>query len=371
MADASAFLKSFMPAAAGSSRQATLSCAVDNVPDATWDGALAAFDDSHHEQTACYAVKHWNSRDSHLLLRDGDVPVAGARLAVITLPALNAGLAFLRFGPFWRRRDKTPDWDVYRSAIAALVDEYCVRRGHCLSITPRPHPDFYRLECAVLSECGFAVRRKVADPNRYLVDVSLDEETLMRSLEQKWRYNLRQALANNFDIRLCESDDDLRTFQSLYGTMVSRKNFSSTTPVHLIDELRDGLPAPLRPRLVMAFHQGRPVVGATIGLFGDTAYYMFGASDDAALSLKGGYALQWWIVRWLRAQGVRWYDLGGEADQRGLRQFKKGLVGKRGTVVVMNGEYDRWTQWSGRAAADLIYSLRAAQRALRHWRDRG
>jgi hypothetical protein len=38
---------------------------------------------------------------------------------------------------------------------------------------------------------------------------------------------------------------------------------------------------------------------------------------------------------------------------------------------VVNGEYDYWTSTPGRVAADLIYGLRAAQRAYRDWRYGG
>lgn len=91
---------------------------------------------------------------------------------------------------------------------------------------------------------------------------------------------------------------------------------------------------------------------------------VFGGSDSAALSLKGGYALQWWIIRWLLPQGVRWYDLGGEAQEQGLRQFKKGLVGKRGIVVTID-EYDHWTQPSAGLLSDAMYALRGLQRIIR------
>jgi len=84
--------------------------------------------------------------------------------------------------------------------------------------------------------------------------------------------------------------------------------------------------------------------------------------------LKGGYALQWWIIKWLSGQKVHWYDLGGEAGEKGLRQFKKGLVGKHGATVAMTGEYDYWTHTSARFMSDCIYSLRDIQRAIRRWR---
>ncbi|MEX0753093.1 MAG: GNAT family N-acetyltransferase [Xanthobacteraceae bacterium] len=347
---------------------AKFECQVDAVPATEWDKIAGAFDDLSYDQIACYSAGQWGERVSHLLLRRDGEPVAGARVAVIALPGFSRGLAFLRFGPFWRRRDQAPDIVNYRAAIGALVQEYCIRRGHCLTVIPRPNPEFYRQECDVLAGFGFSVRRRFPDPNRYLVDLALDEETQKQSLDQKWRYNLRQALAHDFEIRLGESEADISTFQSLHAGMVTRKGFYNADMVHLLPELAAQLPEASRPRIVLAFHRGRAVVGATVATLGDTAYYVFGGSDSASLSLKGGYALQWWIVRWLSAQNVRWYDLGGEAGEPGLRQFKKGLVGKRGAVVSINGEYDYWTRISARLAADAIYGLRGAQRIVRRWR---
>ena len=141
---------------------------------------------------------------------------------------MTQGLAFLRYGPFWRPRDRAADIEVYRSTVSALVDEYCARRGHCLTIVPRPNPEFYRQECEVLAEHGFAVRRETTDPNRYLVDVSLDEDAQMRSLDQRWRYNLRQALdpqSRNPVLRQ-RSRRAMRS-ASLYAAMVERKNFAA------------------------------------------------------------------------------------------------------------------------------------------------
>lgn len=339
---------------------------VDCIDDAEWDAIAGAFDDINPEQTACYARHHWKGRDSHLLLRRDGEPVAGARVAVIRLPVVGRGLAFLRFGPFWRRHDGDADPDVYHAMIAALIEEYCKVRGCCLTILPRPHPDYHPQECEWLREDGFARRREFDDRERYLVDVTLDDTAQTQSLSKRWRYNLRQAPAEGLEIRLTEDPAEIRQFQALYAGMVERKHFSSNSPVHLTEELTRALPPAIRPRLVIGSHQGKLVVGATIGLFGDTAYYMFGATAAEALPLQAGYALQWWIWHWLREQGYRWYDLGGAAHEPGLRQFKKGFSGKAGRTVVMEGEYDIWTRPVDRLSADAILNLRYLMRRLRY-----
>lgn len=339
---------------------------VDAIAPDAWDGIAAEFDDPTYEQTACLARGQWGARRvSSLLLRQSGVAVAGAQVVILTPPLVGRGLAYVKFGPFWRRRGQPADPGIYRSVIRALVTEYCERRGHCLTVLPRPNPDHHDAECGILTELGFAVRRPLHDPNRYLVDVSLAPEAGLRSLAQKWRYNLKQAQGNGIEMRLGDSEADLATFVALHDAMVSRKRHDAPDALHMLPSLSSRLVERMRPKVVLAFHEGRPVAGAVVGLLGDTAHYVFGASDDSALPLKAGYALHWWIAGWLRDEGVHWYDLGGEVSDPGLRQFKKGFVGKSGRVVPINGEFDFWTNAWGRIAADAVYRLRGMNRAMR------
>ena len=143
-----------MAAGAGHGR----SCDVDSVPQAAWNRAIGAFHDIHHEQTSAVGTVRQNSTPSTLPLSESGIVVAGARVVIVTPPGFKSGLAFLRYGPLWRRCDRDADLDIYRAIVAALVEEYCERRGHCLTIVPRPHPEFYERECEVLADHGFAVR---------------------------------------------------------------------------------------------------------------------------------------------------------------------------------------------------------------------
>ena len=56
---------------------------------------------------------------------------------------------------------------------------------------------------------------------------------------------------------------------------------------------------------------------------------------------------------------------GGEAGDAGLRQFKKGLVGKSGVVFPMLGEFDFWASPLGRLSGDAIFAARSARYAAR------
>jgi hypothetical protein len=343
---------------------------VDRLSPDVWNRLIGEFVDASYEQTACLLDDRWGAnRVSHLVVRRKDVVIGGARLLLLKPPVLRGGLAQAKFAPFWRRHDRPADPAAYRSVVTALIEEYCVHRGCYLSIIPRPHPTYYAVEIAILSELGFMVRHASADENRYFVDLSLGGDALMRSLDQKWRYKLRQALANDIEIRFGHEEACVAAFSCMHTAMLARKRLHSDDAVHLLPEFSAQLPAMMRPRTVLALHGGIPVAGAVIAICGDVAVYLFGASTDRALPLKAGFALQWSAVRRLAEQGVRWYDLGGGNRDPGLRQFKKGLVGRAGTVLPLCGEFARWRGLGGRIVADALHLARNAQLAARALRN--
>src|SRR5688572_17923868 len=114
-----------------------LSVEVDRTAPETWDRIVAGFADASYDQTSAYADTRWGrERISTLVLRDGGRPVACARVIILRPPLLRAGLAYVKFGPLWRSTNSPADPMILRSMIAALVDEYCGRRGHRLTVLP-------------------------------------------------------------------------------------------------------------------------------------------------------------------------------------------------------------------------------------------
>ncbi|MFN3658771.1 MAG: lipid II:glycine glycyltransferase FemX [Pseudolabrys sp.] len=338
---------------------------------ADWDETVARFDDVNYDQTAVFTNNGWGAaRMSRLMLRRNGAVVAAARTAIITLPGVPKGIAFLRGGPLWRRHGAAVDLALYRAAVDAARAEYGERRGHHLVITPRFNPDYAPMEGDILKSEGFRVQRQSADPYRYFVRVDISEKEQMASFEQGWRRNLKKALANGFEIGLTDRQEDLDTFIALNRRMLARKHFLDSGNVLTTPQLIRDMPAALKPKIVLARHQGKPVVGAAIVFAGDTAHYLFGASDDSMLPLKGGYALQWWLIDWLRREGFKWYDLGGESLSDGLRQFKRGLVGKQGCVLEGNIEYECDGSIGGRMAAEVIFAVRSAKRAYMKYLNR-
>jgi hypothetical protein len=342
---------------------------VDTIADATWDALLTEFADGSLEQSAAFSRERWGKgRDSHLLIADRGRVLAMARLAVLRLPVIG-GVAFMKFGPVWRRTEAS-DGDTCKQVLSAVIDEYCTRRGLMLTVQPRPSPVMQ--PASILDELGFALRRPMHAPERYFVDLSLPIDEQRQSLGQKWRYNLRKAEQAGVTVGVEEGAEGFALFASMHREMVARKHASETDRVELLPGLAQELAPENRPLTVIARHQGEPVAGAIVTTFGDTAYYLYGASRDRSLAVNAGFALQWWIVTRLSGGPARWYDLGGAPEGSTLGQFKAGLAGKRGRIVAQLGERDRWVRTSNRIAADSLFQLRGlAQAARKRLRGRG
>jgi hypothetical protein len=330
----------------------------------SWERLVAGFQDASYDQTNTYAAHLWGeSRLRHLVLRRDGAVVAAAQVILLRPPLLGRGLAYVKCGPLWRRKDEPADPHVFTAILEALKAEYAVRRGMLLTVLPPADPVEYDRRRSCLDAAGFGQRRRMTDPNRYLVDLSIDRDARLPSLHKKWRYNLNKSLASTLTVRRVDREIGLEAFGALYRSMLARKGFDDQSRFGALPALLK-LPPAMLPRVYLGDHAGRPVVGAVVGLLGDKAYYLFGATDDRALALNAGYALHWSIVGDLEGC-ARWYDLGGDAEEHGLRHFKKGLVGKAGVVLPMLGEFDFWTSRLGRLSGDAIFAARSARYAAR------
>lgn len=306
-----------------------------------FDAVAAEFDDLCIDQVAAFKVEEQRGRTSLFLsYHDGEV-VAAAVVVLYTLPMVGRGIAHVRFGPVWRRRGREADPAHYRTIVRQLIKEYSTLGGLMLTILPRPHPEFSDIESAMLRANGFEQRPPASRSCRYLVDLGLSEPDQRRSLAQKWRYNLKKSEQAGVTVSLEEGANALEAFAGIHGNMLARKQVSLADRLDIVGRLARTGCARLKPRIYLARgRDGDPVAGAIVLGYGDTAHYLYGATDDAGLDLRAGYLLQWHVVGALSAEGFKFYDLGGSSRNQGLRQFKAGLSGRAGLTVDIPCEHD-------------------------------
>lgn len=314
---------------------------VDTI-DAGWDTLVAGFNDVCMEQTAAYMTSRWGqSRLCGLVLRGAMTgePEAAALAVIAALPMVKFGMAYVKFGPLWRRRDRPARPSILASALTALREEFTCVRGLLTRVMPPAEPERGAAWTSGLAETGLRLRQSTADSNRYLVDLRLTEAEQLKSLGAKWRANLRKA-SPSLEVR---EEDPLRAlpvFMGLYGAMNERKHFVDNHHAETLPAFLSAAATALSPRLFLAYADGRAVAGSIVVGSGERVFVPFSASSAEALPLRAGYALRWNLIGRLRETPARWLDLGGDGGDDGLRHFKSGNVGSRGRIVAIPGEYD-------------------------------
>lgn len=344
-----------------------------NISFGEWDALVAQFDDALYDHTAFLGADLWGQdRITHIAVERNGSVVGAAQLFIFRPPLMRSGpgIAYAKFAPLWLRKDATRDEANLRLVLEAMMNRYAHEQGLCLTIVPQADPDTCETVCTELESLGFQISRGVTSERRYLVDCTLDEDEQRASLSQKWRYNLKKALKEDLSIEIVDGLEGVETFMRLHNAMRDRKNYADYTWVDRYPSLYEDIPTEMRPTVVIAYHDGTPTAGAVIGRLGRTATYLFGGTDERALHLRAGYALQWWVTNWLSQDGVRWYDLDSDSNNPGLQQFKGGLSGKSGQVVALPGEYDYCTNPASKVTAAAIQHLRQLRGSVMSAADR-
>ncbi|MTI16267.1 peptidoglycan bridge formation glycyltransferase FemA/FemB family protein [Rhodobacteraceae bacterium RKSG542] len=326
----------------------------------TFDVLSAEFDDVLHEQTASYNDARWGAdRSEYVGFKRGNTFVGALAIIVIPAPYTGSGLAIVKWGPLWRKSGKPTDISIYQQIIEHIQTEYAGRRRLYVTVMPRAEPELAGEIEEILVEKGFKAGDSLPSPERYLVNTQESSEELHKALSQKWRYNLKKALKNDFEIEWVEGYDGFEQFMDLYTAMLERKDFFDHSAIYTLDDLMQSQSDAIRPRIMLVSHEGEVVAGAVVDMSGDTAIYLYGATNNRALPLKAGFPMHWEIAKELCDHPrIKWYDLGGTDQDAGLEQFKKGFVGKSGRMPVLPPNYHYTASIRARLIGELTFQIK-------------
>jgi len=350
-------------------------CEIDSVTESAWTGFVDLFQDANIYQTWGYGAVRWGERQlSHLVLRRKDVVVAIAQLRVVRFPLLRSGVAYLRWGPLCHLRGSEFEPEILCQVALALQKEYVRKRGLFLRVLPNAFAGSQRaqlFQTTVSRLAGTTLGTGNAEKT-FLLDLTPTLEALRKNLDQKWRNQLNRAEKNGLSIRAGTDPEDFRIFAGIYQSMRSRKKFDTTIDIDEFARLQKRLPGTQRMKIMNCCLQGAPVAGIVCSAMGDSAVYLLGATGENGLNAKGTYLLQWTMIKWLKENGIHYYDLGGIDPERnpGVYHFKRGLSGREvayigqislcensfSSMVMRAGDYVRRRRQGsspGRSAADL------------------
>ena len=309
---------------------------IDGVGRTEWSSVLSKFDDATLYQTWSYGSFRWGERNmSHVILRrNGDV-VAAVQVRIVSLPVIGAGIANVKWGPLWKRRQQEDEPEVFREMLSALRSEYMIKRGLLLRIVPNQVCENTATMRSILMAEGFRPKSPAVPYNTLVMDLfpSLDE--LRLGLRKNWSQHLGQAERRALIVREGDGDELFETIIRLYNDMLARKRFVSFLDIDEFRSMQSALDPQFKMKLMVCEVDGEAVAARVVSLINDVAIDLIAATNDTGLMAKASYVVFWRMVERLKASGCRWYDLGGidpETNQ-GVYQFKAGLAGKNGKEV--------------------------------------
>jgi lipid II:glycine glycyltransferase (peptidoglycan interpeptide bridge formation enzyme) len=340
---------------------------IDAVDERHWHQILEGFSDANIYQTWSYdEVRAGRNNISHIVLRkDGEV-VAATQARLVRLPVIGAGIAYVRWGPLWRRRSLEPNPEAFRQAIRALRNEYACRRGLVLRLRPVLFREDSSDFAPILAEEGYSAGAEAPDRTLRL-DLTRTTEQLRKGMRPHWRRYLKVAEKSNLEVVEGTADAFFEEFIGIYRELVSRKAFAEPNDIREFRSIQDRLPRNLKMKVLLCRADGRLCAGLICSAIGDTAIYLYGATSNAGLKSRGSYLLHWRLIEWLKESGIATYDLHGinPAMNPGTYKFKADLCGGNGQDVHFLGQFDSCTSLFSHGCVTLGDRLRQAVRTIK------
>lgn len=315
---------------------------IDNITTQDWFNLLTEFRDASLYQTWSYGTVRWGEQSlSHLVLKNDGIVVAIAQIVIIKKSFLG-GIAYVRWGGLWRRKDQPDNLEIFKAMLIALREEYARKRGLYLRILPNIRTYEGEKPLVILQEEGFKFKPSLEGGRTLYIDLSLSLADLRMALQARWRNYLKRS-ENNGLIMIEKSQDELYTiFSEMYKKMHARKGFVIYVDINEYKKIQAALPEQFKMKIMACELMGVPHAAIVCAAFGDTGIYVLGATSDEGLKHYGSYLLHWKMLEWLKSEGYRWYDLGGidPEKEHGTAQFKYGLAGKNGIDSGTIGQFD-------------------------------
>jgi hypothetical protein len=280
-----------------------------SIPLTQWRDVTTRFVDLGIEQTATYgqaAAARIGARTVCLVVEQADHIVAAAQLRVKTIPGLRRGIAWGPGAPLLLQANAAAP---PLAGVLAALREHVTKQGHILRLrlpVLGPHAEAAVVEAA--RAAGFATTDRAGSFRTVLVDLSDGEEALLARLHGKWRNPLRNTWKAGLEVETGGFVELYPRFRALYDEVRDAKGFTPDIPPEFYRTLNG---EDFHHMTIIATRENRDLGAVTVGLTGQGAIYLFGATGAEGRKVGAGYFLTWEGYRLARAMGAKTYDLGG------------------------------------------------------------
>ena len=168
--------------------------------------------------------------------------------------------------------------------------------------------------------------------NTVFIDLRPDEDTILATMKQKTRYNIRLAARRGVAVRQATLDD-LPLLYQMYAHTAVRDDFAIRGADYYLALWQSFMQAGMCHALI-AEVENEAIAGLLLFHFNRVSIYMYGMSTDKYREWMPNHLLQWEAIRFSKSLGCERYDMWGAPDvfdesdsMWGVYRFKEGFNG--------------------------------------------
>lgn len=208
----------------------------------------------------------------------------------------------------------------------------------------------------LLKDSGAIPGRTLFPPTTFWIDLTKDEEELLKSFHSKTRYNIRLAQRKGVEVVEDNSKIAFEAYIKLTRETVERHGFYAHTEKYhrLMWEVLH--PAGIA-RLLVAKYKNEIIATWIVFVWHDFLYYPYGASSDKYRNMMANNLIMWEAIRCGKKLGLKTFDLWGREPGEGFTRFKEGYNPQ---VVEFLGTWDLVTSplyWPYRLAETFRWAI--------------
>ncbi|MGE5350839.1 MAG: lipid II:glycine glycyltransferase FemX [Acidobacteriota bacterium] len=329
---------------------------VDQVDLNEWESNLEKFEDASLYQTRAYGRYFTGGKNlSHLVLKRNGEVVALSQARILTVPFLQRGMAYIFWGPVWKRKGVLPDKRILSDILRAINNEYVIKRKLMLRIVPGLSDEEYE---EIFKNSHYEKNKAYKQQRTIIVNLEGSLPEIRSGFHHKWRNRLNVAERNDLKVLKGTSEDLFLMFRGLYNELLQMKDIPVHADIDNFIRIQEHLREKYKMQIMICTSQGgRGVAGLVASALGSTGICLLAAANKEGRELLGTYLLQWEMIKFMKENGASAYDLGGvdAEDNPGGYRFKSGMGGRE---VRFLGQYESCWSLSSRIIVNTGEYLR-------------
>lgn len=238
------------------------------------------------------------------------------------------------------------DWED-KNLVKTIFDDIkkVAKENSCVFVRLRPQLKNTPENLSLLASLGLKPSpMHLAAEHTVILDLEKSEEELLADMRRQTRYEVKRSQKIGLKVENSRDEAIFKEFQAVQAETAKRQNFFPPSLKTLLAE-REAFGEKIAIYIAKTgentifkeekFEKDLPIAYGLIIKNGEEAEYYEAASTDLNRTLPGAYALQWQVIRDLKEQGIKRYNLWGIAPPNvknhrysGVTTFKTGFGGE-------------------------------------------